>query len=381
MYLTLLQLIFWVVCFTLFWTYFGYYIFLRVYSIFASKPVKRDDITPSVSLIITAYNEESRIAEKIENSLSLDYPNDRLEIIIVSDGSNDGTTEIVSPHAERGIKLIDIPERIGKHNAQERGVKHAQSEIVVFTDAATHLEADALRKIVRSFSDPGIGCVSGMDRIDASGHPSRGEGMYINYEMKLRAHESEVSSLIGVSGSFFAVRREICETWFGHLSSDFYVPIVAYIKGYRSVLDRDAIGSYSVKIETEKEFERKVRTVVHGLNVMFHFWRIMNPFKYGLYSIQMISHKLLRWLTPFFLILCLILNFAMAGAGLLYQIILAFQILSCLAAATALAIRGLEHNWFFRIPSFFAMVNLSMLVAWVKFIGGERYIIWERTER
>jgi hypothetical protein len=177
------------------------------------------------------------------------------------------------------------------------------------------------------------------------------------------------------------VRREICETWFGHLSSDFYVPIVAYIKGYRSVLDRDAIGSYSVKIDTEKEFERKVRTVVHGLNVMFHFWRIMNPFKYGLYSIQMISHKLLRWLTPFFLILCLILNFAMAGAGLLYQIILAFQILSCLAAATALAIRGLEHNWFFRIPSFFAMVNLSMLVAWVKFIGGERYITWERTER
>lgn len=381
MYLTLLQLIFWIVCFTLFWTYFGYYIFLRVYSIFASKPVKRDDITPSVSLIITAYNEESRIAEKIENSLSLDYPNDKLDIIVVSDGSNDDTTEIVSRYAGKGIKLIDIPERIGKHNAQERGIKQARSEIIVFTDAATQLEADAVRKIVRSFSDPGIGCVSGMDRIDVCGHPSRGEGIYINYEMRLRALESKVSSLIGLSGSFFAVRREICETWFGHLSSDFYMPIVAYMKGYRSVLDCDAIGSYSVKIETEKEFERKVRTVVHGLNVTFHFRSIMNPFKYGLYSIQMVSHKLFRWLAPFFLILCLALNFALAGAGLLYQIILAFQILSSLAAAAALAIRGLEHNRFFRIPSFFTMVNLSILVAWVKFIGGERYITWERTER
>jgi glycosyltransferase involved in cell wall biosynthesis len=381
MYLTLLQLAFWIVCFTLFWTYFGYYIFLRVYSIFASKPVQRDEITPSVSLVITAYNEESRIAEKIENSLSLDYPSDKLEIIVVSDGSNDGTTEIASRHAERGIKLIDIPERIGKHNAQQRGIEQVRCEIIVFTDAATHLETDAVRKIVRSFSDPRVGCVSGMDRIDARGYPSRGEGMYINYEMKLRTLESEVSSLIGVSGSFFAVRREICETWFGHLSSDFYIPVVAYMKGYRSVLDREAIGSYSVKIETEKEFERKVRTVVHGLNVVFHFWSIMNPFKYGLYSIQMISHKLLRWLTPFCLILCFVLNLALAGAGPLYQIILAFQIVSSLAAAATIAIRGLEHNWLFRIPSFFTMVNLSMVVAWVKFIGGKRFITWERTDR
>ena len=381
MYLTLLQLTFWVVCFTLFWTYFGYYIFLRVYSIFALKPVKRDDITPSVSLIITAYNEESSIAEKIENSLSLDYPNDKLEIIVVSDGSNDGTTEIISRYAERGIKLIDIPERIGKHNAQERGIEQVRCEIIVFTDAATHLETDAVRKIVRSFSDPGIGCVSGMDRIDVYGHPSRGEGTYIYYEMKLRAHESEVSSLIGVSGSFYAVRKELCKTWYGHMSNDFYMPIVARMKDYRSVLDREAIGSYSVKIETEKEFKRKVRTVVHGLDVMFSFWRIMNPFKYGLFSIQMISHKLFRWLAPLFLILCFVLNFALAGAGLLYQIILAFQILSCLTAAAALAIRGLDHNWFFRIPSFFAMVNLSILVAWIKFIGGERYITWERTKR
>jgi cellulose synthase/poly-beta-1,6-N-acetylglucosamine synthase-like glycosyltransferase len=381
MYLALPQLAFWIVCLILFWTYFGYYLFLRVYSVIASKSVKRDEITPGVSLIITAYNEKSRIADKIENSLSLDYPNDKIEIIVVSDGSNDGTTEIISRHAENGIKLIDIPERIGKHNAQERGVKQAGSEIIIFTDAATQLETDAVRKIVRSFSDPGIGCVSGMDRIDVSGQPSQGEGIYIKYEMGLRTLESHVSSLIGVSGSFFAVRREICESWYRHLSSDFYMPIVAYMKGYRSVLDREAIGSYSVKIETEKEFKRKVRTVVHGLDVVFNFRRILNPFKYGFFSIQMISHKLLRWLAPFFLILCLILNLTLAGAGLLYQIILAFQILSCLAAAAALAIRGLEHNRLFRIPSFFAMVNLSILVAWLKFIVGERYITWERTER
>ena len=381
MYMTLLQLIFWIVCFILFWTYFGYYIFLRVYSIFASKPVKKDEILPSVSLIITAYNEESRIAEKIENSLALDYPTDKIEIIVISDGSNDGTTEIVTRYLERGVKLIEIPDRVGKHSAQERGIEQTQCEIVVFTDAATHLGPESMRKIVRSFADPKIGCVSGMDRIDVCGQPSQGEGIYINYEMGLRTLESAVSSLIGVSGSFYAVRKELCETWYGHLSNDFYMPIIARMKGYRSVLDSEAIGSYSVKIKTEKEFKRKVRTVVHGLDVMFNFWRIMNPFKYGLFSIQMISHKLLRWLAPFFLILCLVLNFALAGAGLLYQIVLAFQILSCLAAAAALAIRGLEHNRFFRIPAFFTMVNLSILVAWIKFICGERYITWERTER
>jgi cellulose synthase/poly-beta-1,6-N-acetylglucosamine synthase-like glycosyltransferase len=376
-----LQLAFWVACLAVFWTYFGYYAFLRAYSIFASKPVRTDNITPSVSLIIAAYNEENRIGDKLENSLLLDYPGDILEIIVVSDGSNDGTVEIVSAYKDKGIKLIEVPDRRGKHYAQERGVEQAVNDIVVFTDATTLLDTDALRKIVRGFSDPEVGCVSGMDRIDL-GHTSRqGEDLYIRYEMKLRALESSVSSLIGVSGSFFAVRKSICDTWHTQLSSDFCIPIMAHLNGYRCVLDSEAIGSYGLVSEPEREFDRKVRTVVHGLDVLFHFRSILNPLKNGFYSLQMISHKLIRWMVPFLLIFCLILNFALASGATLYQIILALQLTFYLAALAAFLMEELRQNGLFRIPFFFTMANWSILVAWIEYIRGARYVTWERTSR
>lgn len=374
----LLQILFWMACLALFWTYFGYYLFLRIYATVGSRPVKSDDIEPPISLVVTAYNEEQRIAQKLDNCLALDYPVDKLEVMVVSDGSTDRTVDIVASYESRGVKLLAIEKRLGKHHAQRTGLEEAAYDILIFTDASTSLRADSIKKIVKSFADPEVGCVSGTDETDGS---TEGEGLYVKYEMELRSLESQVSSLIGVSGSFFAIRKPICETWHSDLSSDFFLPIVAHNSGFRTVLDREAVGSYGLVKEPGKEFQRKVRTVVHGLEVLFRFAELLNPTRHGFFSLQIISHKLMRWLAPFLLCFCLILSIPLSGESPVYQIVLAIQIVLYVAALTAYAIGGLRNSRFFKIPFFFTMVNLSIIVAWYRYLTGERYVTWERTNR
>ncbi len=306
------------------------------------------------------------------------YPTEKLEVMVVSDGSTDRTVDIVESYESKGVMLLAIDERLGKHHAQRTGLEQATNDILVFTDASTSLRDDSIRKIVRSFADPEVGCVSGTDETDCS---AEGEGLYVKYEMGLRSLESQVSSLIGVSGSFFAIRKPICETWYSDLSSDFFLPIVAHKGGFRTVLDQEAIGSYGLVKETGKEFQRKVRTVVHGLEVLFRFADLLDPTRHGFFSLQIISHKLMRWLVPFFLCLCLILSFPLSVESPVYQIILAIQIVLYVAALAAFAIGGLRNSRLFKIPFFFTMVNLSIIVAWYRYLTGERYVTWERTSR
>jgi cellulose synthase/poly-beta-1,6-N-acetylglucosamine synthase-like glycosyltransferase len=367
--------------FLIFWTYFGYFLMLWILSFFYSRDSKKDEFRPRVSLIIAAHNEEKGIREKLENSMSLSYPKDKLEIIVVSDASNDRTEEIVSSFKEKGIQSISIPERKGKHYAQKRGIEMATGEIMVLTDASTFLQGDAIQKIVRNFSDASIGCVSGRDRVRSSGSRLQGEGFYIRYEMKLRALESKVGSLVGASGSFYAVRKSLCQRWYSECPSDFYLPIISYTSGYHTVLELEAIGDYDVLEDPQKEFQRKVRTVVRGLEVLFKFKGIMNPFKYGTYSFQMISHKLCRWLVPLELMLLFVLNFLLFDQGIFFKIFFVCQVLFYLLASTAFLVRRLQDIMLFKIPFFFVVVNLSILVAWRDFLMGRRFVIWEPTKR
>ena len=196
---------------------------------------------PSVSYIITAYNEEKRIKEKIENSLGQDYPKEKLEIIVASDCSSDGTDEIVRSFEENGIKLVRAPERKGKENAQKHAVDAANGEILVFSDVATVLKPDGISNIVRNFSDPAIGCVSSEDKfVDKDGNVS-GEGAYVKYEMFLRKLESKVNTLVGLSGSFFAARRQVCENWATDLQSDFNTLLNSVKLGLRGISDPNSI--------------------------------------------------------------------------------------------------------------------------------------------
>ncbi|UCG61420.1 MAG: glycosyltransferase family 2 protein [Candidatus Zixiibacteriota bacterium] len=374
-------LIFWIAVFGIFWAYFGYWLMLKLISLVYTKKVLKEDIHPQISLIITAYNEERRIREKIENTLSMDYPKDRLEIIVVSDASTDRTDEIVRSFADRGIQLLRIPERHGKHYGQGRGIRMAKSDIVVLTDATTFLEKDGVSKIIRNFADPAIGCVSSEDRMRTADSNASGEGMYVTYEMTLRSLESKVGSLVGVSGSFYAVRKHLCEHWIDNMSSDFYMPSVSKINGYRTVLESEALGYYDVVRDPEKEFIRKVRTVVHGYEVLFRFARVLNPFRYGFYAVQMFSHKLCRWLVPLFMVVAFVSNIFLLNHGVIYQISFVAQALVYLLAILAFAAHRLQDIVMFKVPFFFVMVNLSILVAWYKYLTGQEYVVWDATKR
>ncbi len=377
----LIQIIFWVSFFLIFWTYFGYLITLKTVSLFYSKEVKKQEYFPDVSLVITVYNEEERIGEKIENSLALNYHKDKLEIIVVSDGSTDKTIDIVKSYQDKGVKLLALLARNGKHYSQGKGIEMAKSEIIILTDATTFLREDAVEKIVRNFNDKNIGCVSGLDEIQNVDSNIQGEGAYVKYEMKLRALESDVNSLVGVSGSFFAVRKHLCQNWIDNLSSDFYMPIIAHMNGYRTVLEKEAIGYYEVLNEQQKEFSRKVRTVVHGMEVLSQFKEILNPFKYGLYACQMLSHKLSRWLVPLYLVFLFWTNLLLVSQNTFFLITLALQIVFYMFAIFAYLIKSLKKILFFRIPLFFVMVNYSIVVAWHNYFIRKDFVLWEPTKR
>ena len=375
------EIAFWMMLFLIFWTYFGYYFFLKFISLFRDIEVKKADYFPEVSLIITAYNEEINIADKIENSLDQNYPPDKLKVIVASDGSDDKTLEIASRYEPRGIEAFECCSHQGKHFCQGEAIKKSTGEIIILTDVSTMLSKNAVKTIVSNFNDSTIGCVSGMDQIPQSEVTVSGEFAYVGYEMGLRSLESKVNSLIGASGSFYAVRKILCTDWRNELSNDFYMPIVARMRGLRTVLDQNATGYYDVAPKAGEEFQRKVRTIVHGIEALFAFKQILNPFKYGFFSFQMFSHKLLRWLVPFLLIITFVLNVFLFHNHPFYKFLLSAQIILSFCAVMACIIYRLRDFRPFRIPYFFSLANVSIMVAWYKFFTGERYRIWNVTQR
>jgi cellulose synthase/poly-beta-1,6-N-acetylglucosamine synthase-like glycosyltransferase len=375
-----LQIVFWLSMALILWTYLGYGLLLKMLS--SRRPQNnKPDYFPSVSIIITAYNEETRIAKKIDNSLNLDYPADLLEIIVVSDGSTDRTAEIVSSYAAMGIILLSIPERHGKHFGQGKGIEMARGEIMILTDATTFLGKNGIKKIVRSFADPKIGCVSCLDKTTTADSLGAGEGAYVRYLMKIREYEGRFNSTVGISGCFCAVRKSLCDRWNGSLSSDFYLPVTSYMRGYKSVLDPEAIGYYSVISDQKGEFRRKVRTSVHGIDVLFNIRKALNPFKYGFFSIQIISHKLIRWIVPFCMILVFISNYFLQWCNLLYLILFILQLIFYISALSTFLLKGVRKYTIFMAPYSFFMANLSIIVAWFEYMIGKRYVWWEPTKR
>ncbi len=422
----MLEFIFWFSVFMIFYVYFGYPLCLmgilawrKLKSLFSYKKERSQNLDselsavsyqfPSVSFIITAYNEEKRIEDKIKNSLAADYPKDKLEIIVASDCSNDKTDEIVQSYADKGVKLVRAPERKGKENAQKYAVDASKSQILIFSDVATILKPDAISNIVRNFADPSVGCVSSEDRfIDKDGNVS-GEGAYVKYEMFLRGLETKVNTLVGLSGSFFAARRSVCENWAVDLQSDFNTLINSIKFGLRGISDSNSIGYYQNLADERKEFQRKVRTVLRGISVLMRNLSLFNVKKYGLFSWQLFSHKLCRWMVPFFLILAFLSNLLLvAGTGtyilyLLLQVIFySFALFYYLSEVkqktifpqiqnTKYKIINLVFSFlkpytlklqpYFKLTYFFTTVNYSILVAWLKYWKGERATLWEPSKR
>lgn len=377
---SVLAWLFWVSVGLIVYAYAGYPLLLLMLASFRSRAVGAAAITPSVTLVITVRNEARRIASKLDNTLRLDYPNDRLAVIVASDASTDATHDIVAAYAAHGVRLIVSPTRGGKELAQLAAIEASSAEIVVFSDVATHLESDALRCIVSSFADPSVGCVSSEDRIIADDGTVSGEGAYVRYEMFLRALETRVGSVVGLSGSFFAARREVCRLWQVDIPSDFTTLLSALRLGLRGVSDPMSIGYYRDLADGRLEYARKVRTIVRGMSAFLRHLEILNPFRFGLSSWQLFSHKLCRWLVPFALMMALASGAVLAPRSTVYTAFTALQLLAYGIAGVSLLLRR-PPSGLPRILTFFVVANASILHAWVNVALGRQFVTWEPSRR
>jgi len=365
----------------IFFTYCGYPLSLYLLGLRKRRMVEKDTKIFDITMIIAAYNEEKRIKEKLQNTLELDYPQDKMQIIVTSDGSVDKTNKIVAGFRNKGIELLTLKERKGKENSQKEAVKLARGEILVFTDVATRLLPGGLKEIVYNFADPTVGCVSSVDKlIGRDGQPS-GEGTYVKYEMWLRKLETEVNSLVGLSKSFFAARKEVCRDFSSEMQSDFRTVFNSIKLGLRAVSDPDSIGYYHDISDGKKEFDRKVRTVLRGLTVFFQNTDLLNFYKYGLFSYQLISHKLLRWLVPGFLIIAFISNLFLASVSIWYAIIFTCQTGFYGLAAFGRSQAAKFENPLIKVPTYFVTVNTAIMIAWWRFLNGQRIAMWTPSER
>lgn len=373
--------LFWFFLLLIWYTYFGYPALLFLVSLFIKRPVRKGDVTPSVSIIIAVHNEEKIIKEKIENTLSLNYPQEKLEIIVVSDCSTDSTVQIASQFEIKGVRLFSLKQRKGKDCAQKEGINQAKGEILIFTDTAALIEKNAIGKMVRNFADSKVGCVTSEDRVLPNEKKKSEEGNYVKYEMILRRLESRVFSVTGLSGSLFAIRRKLGEGWSPRYTSDFLLAIRSLVAGYRAVNDASSVAYYKTVLSLRHEFKRKVRTVASGLAVLIHHLHILNPFRFGFFSFEVASHKLFRWLVPFFLLLVFLTNLYVANESEFYLFFLIAQILFYSLAGLVFLFPYLDKIRILRIPSFFCLVNLSILVAWFEIILGKTHFVWEPSQR
>jgi glycosyltransferase involved in cell wall biosynthesis len=373
--------LFWISAVFLGYTFFGYPLLLFLISPIRRMAHRRAPIFPTVSLIVPVHNGASIVAQKIENCLALNYPKDKLEILIASDGSTDKTPEIVRSYADRGVKLIELPERRGKHYAQMSARDAAKGEILVFTDASIRLDPQGIEEIVSNFADESVGCVSSEDRVLRAKHGSLGERNYVQGETWLRRLEARTGSVLGLSGSFFAARREVCKVWHPDQSSDFFVALHSLLEGKRAVVDPKSAGYYGVTASERGELHRKVRTIVHGLVVFFDHLEVANPLRYGVFAWKLLSHKLCRWVSPFAFLGMVVSSLFLWRSGTFYRAVVVGEALLLVAGVLGLLVERIATIKLLKPAAFFLLGNVATLIAWAKFFAGEKYVLWEPTKR
>jgi len=377
-----MEFLFWVAIFGVLYSYFIYPMLL----LFLPKSETTElgehtDELPSISLIIAAHNEQDRIESKINNCLDIDYPKDRLEIIFASDGSTDATIEIAQKYKDQNITVLDVTDHLGKENAQLQAINQAKGDIYVFSDIATIIAPITIKLIVRKFNDKRIGAVSSVDKFLSQDGNIAGEGAYIKYEMWLRSLESARGGLIGLSGSFFAARKEVCRPWHIHCDSDFNVALNSCMLGYQAISASDVLGYYYDIDDPKKEYARKVRTVIRGLTTLSHRLESLNPFKFGLQSFKVWSHKVMRWAVPWFLCLLFIANIFLFDSSDFYSFTLWTQIAGYLLILAAHFSARLQNISLIKILYSFIQVNVAIAHATVAFIGGKRMSVWKPSTR
>lgn len=375
-------IIMWTLILVVFYVYFGYPLLLVIISGIKRKPVKKEDITPDVSLIITAYNEEKAIGKKIENSLQLNYPKDRLEIIIASDGSTDNTNKIVREYESKfnNVKLVLNPINKGKSSIQNQAIPEAKGEIIVFSDATGIYNREAIKAIAGNFNDPAVGCVAGVvyDVKNNETSISEANNLYFKYDNFLRKKEGEMGILNGISGSIFAIRKKLYIPLDIFQADDLDTPLNVLRQGYRVVWEPEAISREEIASTLRGKFKQKVRVVIRGLTIIFcHERELLNPFKHPLISLSLISHRLLRYFAPFFLIFIFGINIFLLDIKF-YRIFFAAQVLFYFLASLGgiLYFKNIRVK-IFSVPFYFCLLNTSAFIGVLNFISGKRRAKWK----
>ncbi|MFN8494892.1 MAG: glycosyltransferase family 2 protein [Caldilineaceae bacterium] len=373
--------LFWLAMAFIVYTYVLFPVIVFVRGLFWRRPYKSAEITPRVSLIIAAYNEADGIGKKLENVLALDYPREQLEVLIASDGSNDGTDDIVRGYADRGIRLLSLP-RQGKAAALNAAVAASTGEILVFSDANSMYAPDAIRALARPFADPEVGGVAGNQvylKKRSASVTGAGESSYWNFDRKLKQSQSKAGNAISATGAIYAIRRSLFGTVPAGVTDDFTTSTGVIVQGYRLVFAPDAIAYEPVAGSGGMEFNRKVRVITRGLRAVLLRRELMNPFKYGFYALQLFSHKVLRRLVVFPLLLLLLVSPLLWTAGWFYQFLTVAQLAfyACAAVGLWLGHTRLGRLKLFTIPFFFCMVNYASLLATLNIVRGRRIERWE----
>jgi cellulose synthase/poly-beta-1,6-N-acetylglucosamine synthase-like glycosyltransferase len=377
---TVAQLLFWTSAAALVYTYAGYPLLLLLATALRSRPVRRAEWTPRVSVIISAYNEELDLERKLENTLALDYPQELLEVIVSSDCSSDRTDQIAAGFASRGVRLHRQPERLGKTAGQNAAVERATGEIILFSDATTHYSPNVLRAIVPSFADPTVGCVAGrLIYVDPSSSTiGQGARSYWGYETFLKQRESRVCSLIGASGCLYAVRRSAYVPLYHEACSDFIIATKMVEQGLRAVFEESAVCTEDTNRRTDKELGMRVRVITQTFTDLWRHRAMLNPLRSGFYAVQLWSHKVMRYMVPLFLFIVLICSWLLAHHSFFFALIFLAQAVFYAIAAAGWVLEQLGvHSRLLALPHYFVLANLASVLAFFKFLSGERYASWD----
>ena len=376
----LINLVFWLSVLALAYTYPGYPVLVFVVSRLFPRVVVKAPFEPFVSIIITAYNEERDLRNKLENTLALDYPAEKLEVIVASDCSTDRTDEIAAEFASSGVRLHRQAERLGKTAAQNAAVAIASGEIILFSDATTIYEPDVLRVMLPSFSDESVGCVAGrLIYVDpaktAVGH---GAKSYWGYETFLKQCESRVGSLIGASGCLYALRRSAYVPLYNEACSDFLIATTMVEQNLRVVFEPDAVCTEETNMQSDRELRMRVRVITQTLNDLWRHRSAINPIRTGFYGVQLFSHKVLRYFVPVFLATMFVSSAVLVTSSWLFlSIFLAQACFYTIALAGYVLERSGYRQGFSSLPFYFCLTNIACCVAVFRLLAGERYAQWE----
>ena len=365
-----------------FYIYVGYPLVVKLLSKKKSLTVKNAVELPTVSVLIPAYNEEKHIEATIRNKIALEYPRDKIEVIVVSDGSTDSTNEIVENLAAKSdipIKIYRQP-RKGKTAGLNLVVPKASGDILIFSDANSMYSENALEKLVQNFSDPSVGYVTGkMIYVNPDGSlVGDGCSSYMKYENWLRDKETHLGSIVGVDGGIDAMRKSLYEVLGADQLPDLVQPLKVVEKGYRVIYEPGAILKEKVLNDSGSEYQMRVRVALRALWALRDMKSLLNPLRFGVFSLQLLSHKILRYLAFIPIIAVLLANVLLLGEGQFYLTTLVLQLLFYLFAWKGMDYKGKKKTpIYFTVPYYFTLLNLACLTASLRYIKGEKMVVWK----